>query len=62
MVLVLLSLHIVLEEHLDLVIHLWTNVFKEETGDDRYNTECHRGQRNVPGKMLVYHFHGRGEW
>lgn len=61
MELVLLGLHIVLKEHFNPVIHLWTNVFEEETGDDGYNTECHRRQSNVPDDTLTYDFHRDGE-
>ena len=39
MINVLLSLHIVLKEDLDLVVHLWTNVLKEEGCNNSQTTK-----------------------
>jgi hypothetical protein len=43
-VLVLLRLNIVLEEHFDLGRHLWPDVFEEQTSDDSNDAESERGQ------------------
>jgi hypothetical protein len=48
MVNVLLSLDIVLEENLDLVVHLWTNVLEEEAGDDSKTTKPKRRKSDIP--------------
>jgi hypothetical protein len=48
MVNILLGLNIVLEENLDSVVHLWTNVLEEEAGDDSKATKPKRRKSNIP--------------
>jgi hypothetical protein len=40
MVFILLSLHIILKENFNLVVHLWANIFEKEAGNDSKTTKA----------------------
>lgn len=46
-VFVLLSLNVILQEHFNLPIHFWPDVFKEETGDDCNATKSKRRKSDL---------------
>jgi len=39
MVLILIRLNIILKEDFDLIVHLWSNILKEERGNDSHATK-----------------------
>lgn len=52
MICVLLSLDVVLEEDLNLVVHLWAYILKEEGSDDSQGTECKGRESDFSIKLI----------
>ena len=54
MVYIFLGLHIVLEEDLNFVVHLWPNVLQEQRGNDSATAKGERGESDFPAKCISH--------